>query len=73
MLLLQHAEQALLDRGYTSCSLAVAEENSAKRLYSRLGFKEIKKIKSPLKDFFVGTFQWTFMQKNFNPKGYIKK
>lgn len=68
MLLLQHAEQALLDRGYTSWSLAVAGENSAKHLYSRLGFKEIKKIKSPLKGFFVGTFQWTFMQKDFYPE-----
>ena len=64
-LLLQHAEQALLDRGYTSWSLAVAEDNPAKSLYSRLGFKEIKKIKSPLKGFFVGTYQWSFMQKNF--------
>ncbi|MDR7811227.1 GNAT family N-acetyltransferase [Lacrimispora sp.] len=67
-LLLQHAEQALLDRGYTSWSLAVAEDNSAKNLYSRLGFKEIKKIKSPLKGFFVGTCQWTFMRKNFYPE-----
>ncbi|WP_349947512.1 GNAT family N-acetyltransferase [Lacrimispora sp. BS-2] len=61
-MLLQHAEQALLDQGYTSWSLAVAEENSAKHLYSKLRFKEIKKIKSLLKGFFVGTFQWTFMQ-----------
>lgn len=63
--LLQYAEQALWDRGYTTWSLAVAEENPAKNLYSRLGFKEIKKIKSPLKGFFVGTYQWSFMQKNF--------
>ena len=63
--LLQHAEQALLDRGYISWSLAVAEDNPAKNLYSRFGFKEIKKIKSPLKGFFVGTYQWSFMQKNF--------
>jgi len=67
-LLLQHTEMALLERGYTFCSLAVAEDNSAKNLYSRLGFKEIKKIKSPLKGFFVGTYQWTFMRKNFYPE-----
>jgi ribosomal protein S18 acetylase RimI-like enzyme len=66
ILLLQHAEQVLLDQGYTSWSLAVAEGNPAKHLYSRLGFKEIKKIKSHLKGFFIGTSQWTFMRKDFN-------
>ncbi len=64
-LLLQHAEQALLDRGYTSWSLVVAEDNSAKNLYSRLGFKEIKKDKKPLKRIFCRNMSLDFYAEEF--------
>lgn len=66
MLLLQHGEKALLDRGYTSYTLAVTEGNPAKHLYCRFGFEDIKKIKSPFKGYFVGESQWTIMQKAYN-------
>lgn len=66
MLLLQYGEQALLDRGYTSYTLAVAGANPAKHLYCRFGFEDIKKTKSRLKGYFVGESRWTIMQKAYS-------
>ena len=66
MLLLQYGEQALLDRGYTSYTLAVTGANSAKHLYCRFGFEDIKKTKSRLKGYFVGESRWTIMQKAYS-------
>lgn len=68
MLLLQHGEQALLDRGYTSYTLAVAGGNPAKHLYNRFGFEDVQKSKSRLKGYFIGESQWTIMQKIFMEK-----
>lgn len=66
MLLLQHGEQALIDRGYTSYTLAVAGGNPAKHLYSRFGFEDRKKTKSCLKGYFIGVSLWSIMQKVYN-------
>lgn len=66
MLLLQHGEQALLDRGYTSYTLAVAGGNPAKHLYNRFGFVDIKKTKSHLKGYLIGESRWTIMHKVYN-------
>lgn len=66
MLLLKHGEQALIDRGYTSYTLAVAGGNPAKHLYSRFGFGDRKKTKSRLKGYFIGESRWSIMQKDYN-------
>ncbi|MDU5082426.1 GNAT family N-acetyltransferase [uncultured Tissierella sp.] len=63
ILLLQQGEQALLHRGYTSYTLAVAGGNPAKHLYCRFGFEDIKRTKSRLKGYFLGESQWTIMKK----------
>ena len=48
-ILRQHAEQALLDRGHATWSLAVAEDNSAKNLYSNKGIlKLVNHYQKPL-------------------------
>ncbi len=67
-LLLKHGEQMLLDRGYTSYTLAVTDGNPAKHLYCQFGFKDIKKIKSRLKGCFVGEYRWSIMEKIYNHK-----
>ena len=66
MLLLQQGEKALIDRGYTSYTLAVAGENPAKHLYDRFGFQDITKGESRLKGYFIGESRWTIMQKVYN-------
>lgn len=64
--LLKHSEEELLNYGYASLSLIVAEDNPAKNLYSRLGFKTIKKIRSPFKKIFIGVSKWYLMKKDLS-------
>ncbi len=62
-MLITYAEKELKDRGFSSLSLAVAKDNPAKRLYDRIGFKDISSVSSRNKGYFTGIRHWFFMRK----------
>ena len=72
-LLISYAEEVLRSGGFTSLSLVVAENNSAKHLYDRKGFKDIEHISSRFKEYFIGINKWVFMRKNLikNEQGKV--
>lgn len=63
-LLISYAEEVLSGMGFSSLSLVGAENNPAKHLYDRKGFKEIDHINSRFKGYFIGINKWIFMKKN---------
>lgn len=71
-LLISYAEEVLRGRGFTSLSLVVAENNSAKHLYDRKGFKDIEHISSRFKEYFIGINKWVFMRKNLIRNEQVK-
>lgn len=61
--LIAYCEELLKDRGCPALTLAVAVDNPAQHLYSKLGFQEIKRINHRSKQFFTGISHWIFMKK----------
>ncbi|WRS28789.1 GNAT family N-acetyltransferase [Oscillospiraceae bacterium MB08-C2-2] len=61
--LISYCEELLIKMSYSTLTLAVAADNSAKHLYSRMGFQEIKHNNHCSKKFFIGINQWIFMKK----------
>lgn len=72
-MLISSAEEALKEKGFSTLSLAVAENNPAKHLYDRKGFQDIDYINSRFKGFFIGINQWVFMRKNIDINSNVQK
>lgn len=66
--LMSFCEEALINMNYPTLTLAVAADNPAKNLYSRMKFEEIKYIDHRSKAFFIGISRWIFMRKSLNRK-----